>query len=138
MIVDFFHDIGRSRKPWLSYVGSRNASFFFYEFLAQTLPLKMASLWFSVCGDAKKSRAMEALRNKLCDINAAFAYFTHNSFDFRPSERLLDGFDPVIYGKVVCYGALQHLMAHESIKERKFDFLDETGVSGRPLAKSML
>lgn len=138
MVIYFFHNIRQSRKPWLSYVGSRNVSFFLHEFFAQTLPLKLASLWFAVCGNAKKRRATKSLGRKLSGINAAFAYFTHNSFDFRSSEQLLEGFDSESYGKVVCYGVLKHLMVHESMKEQKFDFLDETGVGGRSLEKSMV
>lgn len=47
----------------------------------------------------------------LSDANRQFAYFTHNTFQFRSSAPFeVPGFDPASYVETICKGVAQHLM----------------------------
>lgn len=131
MVVGFFKRMALGRRPSVSYIGSRNSIFRLYEFVQQVLPTKLAAAWLAIRGDREKSRSLQSLGRKLSDINSVFAYFTHNTFDFRPSVPILRGFNSYLYVQIVCYGALKHLMKHDGPRMPSVNFLEDIGVASQ-------
>lgn len=98
------------RSPYVQYLGSRGIFFHLYD-LYQRIPLFMASIFCAIRQDQRMSRKLNYLRDGISRLNREYPYFTHNSFNFRPSTHLPDEFQPEMYLEVVLNGVCTHLLS---------------------------
>lgn len=105
VIRDFFRIHRVARRPMLAYLGPPGVWFRLAHAVHHGLGIALVGL---------RSRSLRRLagqlRTKLAYVNRAFPYFTSQSFNFRASQPLGDGFEPRSYVRTVCRGVYRHLL----------------------------
>ncbi|KAF9894449.1 hypothetical protein FE257_007952 [Aspergillus nanangensis] len=120
-MTSFFADCQTAsfRKPHIHYLGPYGTRFRINAFLYQSSPLWVATALSAVQGKSVQSRKLKSLRSGLSRLNRDFPYFTHRTFNFRPSIQLPDEFSPEVYLGVVLAGICQNLLPRT--KERTLE-----------------
>lgn len=116
VIEDFFRRHPVARHPKLHYVGGGGLQFKLREWRHHKGPYGLISFLHGLCRQPKKKKQTERLLQQVNYLNKGFPYFTHNSFDFRPSEPFANPqFDRRAYIETVCRGVYRHLLErHET------------------------
>ncbi len=96
--------------PRLRYVGPRGPRFAVEHALRHRLPTAAAALWLGATRQPRRARAARRLGERQSAINRDFAYFTHNTFDFRTVTPLGPDFDPSRYLDIACEGMHRNLL----------------------------
>ncbi|HEX9755967.1 MAG TPA: SDR family oxidoreductase [Gemmatimonadales bacterium] len=107
-IRDFFRTHQVARRPTLAYLGPRGLRFKLAQAIHHGLGIAMAEL-----RSRKLRRSAIQLRARLEYVNRVFPYFTLNSFRFRSSWPLGDGFEPCTYVRTVCRGVYRHILGRD-------------------------
>jgi nucleoside-diphosphate-sugar epimerase/1-acyl-sn-glycerol-3-phosphate acyltransferase len=103
-----FYSIHRiDRRPVIRYVGPRGIRFHLADLLHHRLAVKLAGV-----RSAALRRSGAQLLSRLTYLNAAFPYFTSNSFDFATS-RPGESFEPGDYVTTVCRGIYRHILGKD-------------------------
>lgn len=90
---------------------SNGGSIWLQHWLEHKLPTMAVSTWLGLTGKQRQKRQVERVLSKIEYFNAAFPYFTHNSFRFQAATPLgIEGFDPKLYIDRVCQGVHTYLM----------------------------
>jgi len=96
------------------FIGGVQHGFLLQDLLRRALPVKLARAYFSLRGKPAQARQLEKLDSRVQQLNAAFRYFIHHSFDFRPSQPVsLPGFSAPRYMDIVNRGMYRHLLGHD-------------------------
>jgi thioester reductase-like protein/1-acyl-sn-glycerol-3-phosphate acyltransferase len=96
------------------FIGGVQHGFLLQDLLRRALPVKLARTYFSLRGKPAQARQIEKLDSRVQQLNAAFRYFIHHSFDFRPSQPVsLPGFSAPRYMDIVNRGMYKHLLGHD-------------------------
>jgi alcohol-forming fatty acyl-CoA reductase len=81
------------------------------DLMKRALPLELARAYFAITRQGGKKRQLEVLDERVRRLNAAFRYFIHHSFDFRPGvSSIPQGFSPFEYIEIVNRGMYKHLL----------------------------
>lgn len=115
-ILEFFERNPSSQKARLRYVGGRNFRYYAEEWRNHRLPFWIAEQWYSLRRDHQTLRSMRRLKSRLKTVNELFAYFTHNTFDFRSSTAIDQEFDMGSYVELICEGVHRHLLRNGNAK----------------------
>ncbi|KAF2092280.1 hypothetical protein K490DRAFT_61721 [Saccharata proteae CBS 121410] len=112
-LVEYFssHHVGSS--PSIAFVGDRNYSYHYHDYLKHELPSKISRKWYQLCGEAEKSQQIDFMDRTVQSINEIFPYFTHHTFDFRPGVEVTQDLDPHEYLDTVFRGVQRHLMGSD-------------------------
>ena len=114
-IVSFFRRHPIDRYADVSYVGPANRRFMLEEMRHHRVPLRVAAVGMQAARQPKKLRQVKRVAEKLKFLNRAFPYFTHNTFDFRPTIPLSDPhFRVDAYIELICRGSYRHLMKKDA------------------------
>jgi thioester reductase-like protein/1-acyl-sn-glycerol-3-phosphate acyltransferase len=95
----------------LSYDERDHARRDLYSRKVPTLVLKLA---LKAAGQTKNANRLTRADDKVQYLNKAFAYFTHHTFDFRPSRPFdAPGYEPLAYAEIICRGMYKHLLLRD-------------------------
>lgn len=104
-IREFFSVHRVERRPTMAYLGPPGLRFALADALHHRLAARLRA------GDPARARGRVLTR--LAHLNNVFPYFTSNSFAFRPTLPLEDGFDPGHYVTTVSRGVYHHLLGED-------------------------
>lgn len=113
-IVKFYRRNPVGRKASIEYAGSLNRKYLLNEWLYHKLPSQLGQSYFKLRKNDKQRRRLKRLSSTIRYINDIFPYFTHNTFDFRPSTQLWPDYEPKVYVDLVCSGVYKHLMHRDA------------------------
>ncbi len=120
VIEGYFRRYPLDRYPHLRYTGPDNLAFRLRHWQWHLGPGKALAAWFKLFGNEKKRKQIERLTGQLHYLNTGFPYFTHCTFDFRPSMPIDDAnFEKKAYIETVCGGVYRFLMKKD---EREVPF----------------
>jgi nucleoside-diphosphate-sugar epimerase/1-acyl-sn-glycerol-3-phosphate acyltransferase len=112
--VKFFECRSRVKFVPSVFVGKKEHGFGRETFLRQTLPTRMRQALLFLMGRQKERRLLGKLHRRTAQMNAAFRYFTHHTFDFRPDNTFpLEGYTPERYLDAVNRGICRYLLAED-------------------------
>ena len=101
----------RVGKMSLSYDARDHAR---HDLYSRSVPTEVLKLALKVAGQSKNVGRLTRADDKVQYLNKAFAYFTHHTFDFRPSRPFdAEGYEPVTYAEIICRGMYKHLMLRD-------------------------
>jgi fatty acyl-CoA reductase len=129
VMEEFFATRPVGRGPRLRHVGPAGPGFRLREWLWHRAPEWAARTTLRVSRRPTRVRALEKLSERRRQLNGAFPYFTHSTFDFRSSVPLEEPFDPVEYLRTVCAGVYRHLLRQD---ERDVAFAGRQHRAPRP------
>lgn len=110
----FFEERPGAKAPPGVFIGGVQHGFLMQDLLRRALPVKLARTYFSLRGKPAQARQVEKLNSRVQELNAAFRYFIHHSFDFRPSQPVsLPGFSAPRYMDIVNRGMYKHLLGRD-------------------------
>lgn len=92
------------------YLGTSEAAFRYYEWMHHHVPLGAARMATRLTKQKKLARQVDRLREVLRDINEAFHYFVHRTFDFRTAFPPLEDFNLDAYLEAISHGISEHLL----------------------------
>jgi alcohol-forming fatty acyl-CoA reductase len=93
------------------FIGKRSHGYAWADFKARALPFHALRVWYTLTLQGAKRRNLEKMNQRIGYLNAAFRYFTHHSFDFRPSVNVVpQDFAPLNYLPVINRGIYKHLV----------------------------
>lgn len=93
------------------FVGRMDQGFAREDLMRRTLPIQMMRAYLAVTNRHKDRRKLEQVDEKVRFMNSVFGYFTHHTFDFRPSvPGAPEGFSPPAYMEVFNRGLYRHLL----------------------------
>ena len=108
---EFFQRNPTNCTPKISYLGPRSIQYYFYDWLAQKVPMHVAKRYFGLRGQVKKRMKVEKGLHMICTLNCVFPYFTHHTFDFQPSVNMMgDNFDIDEYSEIVFGDIYKYLL----------------------------
>lgn len=111
VITRFFRRHPIDRVPAVTYLGPPSQRFRLAEMAQHTAPSRLAGTLATLQGNKRMQKAAKKVAEKLTYVNRAFPYFTHNTFDFRATDRLDDPlFRREEYVETICRGVYRHLM----------------------------
>jgi fatty acyl-CoA reductase len=113
-IEAFFCRFPHDRVAKVRYVGGAGRLFAVRRAWHHVFPSQTAAAISWLRGNRRGQRQAQRLVQRLDRINAVFPYFTHHSFDFRPSQPLPAHFDVEAYVHTCCEGVATHLMGRRS------------------------
>ncbi len=99
-------------KAWPGmFVGRQEHGFSREDLLRRGLPVAAMSALLTAAKKNQQRRKLEKVDERVRYMNAAFEYFTHHTFDFRPSiPAALEGYSPQAYLDIVNRSLYQHLL----------------------------
>jgi nucleoside-diphosphate-sugar epimerase len=98
------------RSPKVHYLGPRGIQFHIYDTIYQKVPLFLAFAFYTLSQNERMRRRLVRVWAGLASLNRDFPYFTHHSFNFRPSTHLPDDFEPEQYLETILHGVRKHLL----------------------------
>ncbi|KAJ5851473.1 uncharacterized protein N7529_010858 [Penicillium soppii] len=107
------------RVPKVHYLGPRGIQFRIYDASYQKIPLFLASMFYTLSNNERMRRRLKRVRSGLASLNRDFPYFTHHSFNFRPSIHLPDDFEPEQYLEITLNGVRKHLLQRSPVPNTK-------------------
>lgn len=114
LIGDYFKNHQIDRAPGVTYIGAPDKRLMVEDLRHHRVPTSLARTWFRATGNKKMVKQTLKLSDKLAQLNNAFPYFTHYTFDFRASMPLDDEqFEREQYVKTVCRGVYRHLLKRD-------------------------
>ncbi len=110
----FFRERPGAKAPPGVFIGGVQHGFLLQDLLRRALPVKLARTYFSLTRKAAQARQVDKINSRVQQLNAAFRYFIHHSFDFRPSRPVeLPGFSAERYMDAVNRGMYKHLLGRD-------------------------
>ena len=110
----FFEERPGAKAPPGVFIGGVQHGFLLQDLLRRALPVTLARTYFSLTRKAAQARQVDKINSRVQQLNAAFRYFIHHSFDFRPSRPVeLPGFNAERYMAVVNRGMYKHLLGRD-------------------------
>lgn len=110
----FFEERPGAKAPPGVFIGGIQHGFLRQDLLRRALPVRLLRGYFSLTGKTAQARQIEKINSRVQQMNAAFRYFIHHSFDFRPSTPVtLPGFSAPRYIDIVNRGMYKHLLGHD-------------------------
>jgi fatty acyl-CoA reductase len=110
----FFEQRPGAKTPPSTWIGGVKHGFLQQDLLRRALPVRLLRTYFSLTRQPAQGRQIEKLNARVLRLNAAFRYFIHNSFDFRPAKPVvLPGFSPGRYIDIVNRGMYKHLLGKD-------------------------
>jgi fatty acyl-CoA reductase len=109
-IQEYFQKKPAYQKCRTHYLGPRNITFHFQDFIRHKIPLSVARLFYILKGDVKMQKQVEKAAWIIALINRVFPNFTNHTYDFRPSRPILEEFDVEEYVNLACQGVEEHLL----------------------------
>ncbi len=107
----FFRERPGAKSVPELYIGQLEHGFVWEDIKRRVLPMQALRAFYAVTLRTKERQRIEKANHKIRYLNAAFGYFTHNSFDFRPRvPASVPGFSPQKYIDVVNRGMYRHLL----------------------------
>lgn len=98
-------------RAGFNYVGITRPAMYVRELFLHRLPLWLGLGIATLTGQKRQEQSIKRLLKALLYLNRGFRYFTHRTFDFRPSEpTVVPGFDPAAYFETVSRGIHRHLL----------------------------
>ena len=123
-ITRYFRRDPLERLPRVHHIGPRGVKFSLFEALHHTWPMQWRERRARRQGDKEEKKKLRILGSTIAQLNRAFPYFTHHTFDFRTQEPPLADRCPggAAYIQRVCRGTHEHLLRGK---------LDSTSLAGR-------
>ncbi|MEO8181011.1 MAG: SDR family oxidoreductase [Deltaproteobacteria bacterium] len=110
----FFEDHPGAKAPPGVFIGGVQHGFLHQDLLRRALPVRLLRTYFTLTRKGAQARQIEKINSRVQQMNAAFRYFIHNSFDFRPSMPVvLPGFSAPRYIDIVNRGMYKHLLGRD-------------------------
>jgi fatty acyl-CoA reductase len=110
----FFEERPGAKAPPGVFIGGVQHGFLQQDLLRRALPVRLLRTYFSLTRKAAQARQIEKINSRVQQMNAAFRYFIHHSFDFRPSTPVaLPGFSAPRYIEIVNRGMYKHLLGRD-------------------------
>jgi alcohol-forming fatty acyl-CoA reductase len=107
----FFEERPGAKAPPGVFIGGVHHGVSRQDLLRRALPLELARAYFTITRQTGRKRQLEVLDERVRRLNAAFRYFIHHSFDFRPSVSSVPaGFSAAEYIDIVNRGMYRHLL----------------------------
>ncbi|MET0405222.1 MAG: SDR family oxidoreductase [Cystobacter sp.] len=107
----FFHARPGGRARPGMFIGRVEHGFKRQDFLRRELPTRALKAWFSATNQRRERGKLEKVDEQVRYMNSVFEYFTHHTFDFRPSQPVaIEGYTPEAYLDVVNRGMYRHLL----------------------------
>ncbi len=93
---------------------SNGRSIRFQHLRDHAMPTYLASAACAITGKSKQRAQLKKMLNRIEYLNAAFPYFTHNSFVFESATPFAPpGFSPTKYVDLICEGVYRNMMRKE-------------------------
>jgi fatty acyl-CoA reductase len=110
----FFEERPGAKAAPGCFIGGVHHGFLHQDLLRRALPMQLLRGYFAMTGRKGQRRQIEKVNERVQRLNAAFRYFIHHSFDFRPSISVsLPGFSPARYIDIVNRGMYRHLLRRD-------------------------
>jgi fatty acyl-CoA reductase len=110
----FFEERPGAKAPPGVFIGGVQHGFLHQDLLRRALPVRLARAYFTLTRKAGQARQIEKINSRVQQMNAAFRYFIHHSFDFRPTQPVaLPGFNAPRYVDIVNRGMYKHLLGRD-------------------------
>ena len=107
-IREFFSTHRVDRRPTLAYAGPPGLRFALADVMHHRLPVGAARF-----KSRRARRAGSHVLTRISHLNTIFPYFTRQSFAFRPTRELDEGYDVIRYVETVCRGVYRHVLARD-------------------------
>jgi thioester reductase-like protein/1-acyl-sn-glycerol-3-phosphate acyltransferase len=96
------------------FIGGEHHGFLKEDMKRRALPSQVLRTYFSLTRQPVRKKQVAMLDERVQRMNAAFSYFIHHSFDFRPSRSVVpQGFSPARYIDIVNRGMYKHLLRRD-------------------------
>jgi alcohol-forming fatty acyl-CoA reductase len=96
------------------FIGGVHHGFLGQDMKRRALPVQLMNAYFTLTGQRSQKTRLAMLDERVLRMNAAFRYFIHHSFDFRPSRSPVPpDFSPARYIDIVNRGMYKHLLRRD-------------------------
>jgi alcohol-forming fatty acyl-CoA reductase len=109
----YFRAHPHEREARWAYAGISNARFRFHEWLHHRVPLNLARMTARMQGRKADCARIEKLSASLGQLDRAFHYFAHHTFDFRTEFPPYEDFDLDAYLDTISAGISEHLLKRD-------------------------
>lgn len=112
----YFQAHPHAKEARWDYLGDNTAHFRFNEWMHHHVPIGTAKVVTRLAQNETAAKQLDRLGDVLGNLDEAFYYFTHHTFDFRTAFPPLEDFDLDSYLECISHGISEHLLKRDPVQ----------------------